>query len=491
MSFPNDFLWGGAIAANQCEGAWDIDGKGPSTADTAPYFGSKQDYEDYTAFHLMSKEDVITSLKDTEGCYPKRFGIDFYHRYKEDIAMFAQMGFKVLRLSIAWSRIFPHGDEAEPNEEGLQFYDNVFDECLHYGIRPLVTLSHYETPLGLALDYGGWSNRKMITFYEKYVKTVFTRYQNKVKYWITFNEINVIQHSLYVGGAILKEYTTDNLLQDQYQAAHHLFVASALAVKWGHEIIKDGKIGCMLARREAYPATSRPEDVYQSIKEDQSNLFFTDVQIRGTYPRYIQKYFNDNKVQIIKESGDDELLRTYTADFLSISYYMTVLSQAIITDETEITVGNLVNGVKNPHLESSHWGWQKDPLGLRICLNRLYDRYQLPIFIVENGLGEIDVVTKDKKIHDTYRIDYLREHIKAIEGAIQDGVEILGYTTWGCIDIVSMSTSEMSKRYGFIYVDLDNEGNGTLERIRKDSFYWYKQVLASNGSILIENKDKR
>lgn len=484
MDFPDTFLWGGALAANQCEGAWNVDGKGPSTADTAPYFGSKQDYEDYVAFHSMSKEDVKTALLDEQGCYPKRYGIDFYHRYKEDIKLLAEMGFKVLRLSIAWSRIYPHGDEAVPNEKGLQFYDDLFDTCLAQGIEPLVTLSHYETPIGLATDYGGWSNRKMISFYERYAKTVFTRYKNKVKYWITFNEINVIQHSLYVGGAILKEFTSNNPLQDQYQAAHHLFVASALAVKWGHEIIPDSRIGCMLARREAYPATCRPEDVLQALEEDQSNLFFTDVQIRGYYPSYMNRFFSKNKITIHKEAGDEELLREYTCDFLSISYYMTVLAQAEIDEDTEMTVGNLVNGVKNPYLASSSWGWQKDPVGLRICLRKLYDRYQIPLFIVENGLGEKDELTEDGKIHDPYRIAYLKDHILAMKEAIADGVDLLGYTTWGCLDIISMSTSEMSKRYGFIYVDLDDDGKGSLQRIRKDSFYWYKKVIQSNGGDL-------
>ena len=484
MTFSNDFLWGGAIAANQCEGAWNVDGKGPSIADTAPYFKNKQDYEDYVCFHMMSKDDVFDCLNDQEGCYPKRTGIDFYHHYQEDIRLFAGMGFKVLRMSIAWSRIFPHGDEEEPNELGLQFYDKVFDECLKYGIQPLVTLSHYETPLGLALDYGGWLNRKTISFYEKYVKTVFERYKDKVKYWITFNEINVILHSLYVGGAILKEYTSDNLDQDCFQAIHHLFLASSLAVKWGHEIIQDSHIGCMIARREAYPATCHPEDVLQCLDEDQMNLFFTDVQLRGYYPRYMNRYFKEHQIVIHKEAGDDELLRQYTCDFLSISYYMSVLSKKHIDENTEIAVGNLVKGVINPCLESSTWGWQKDPIGLTIALRELYDRYQVPLFIAELGLGEKDVLTKDYKVHDDYRIDFLRDYIQGAKDAVEAGVDLFGLTVWGCIDIVSMSTSEMSKRYGFIYVDVDDLGEGSYQRYKKDSYDWYNKVIESNGEEL-------
>ncbi len=484
MSFKEGFLWGGAIAANQCEGAWNVDGKGPSIADTAPYFGENQDHDNYVCFQDMSKEDVYACLNDQQGIYPKRWGIDFYHRYKEDIQMFAEMGFNVLRMSIAWSRIFPNGDEEFPNEKGLQFYDDVFDECLKYGIQPLVTLSHYETPLGLSLHYGGWLNRKTVYFYEKYVTTVFKRYQNKVKYWITFNEINNILSGLYVGGGILKDYTTDNRKQDTYQAIHHLFLGSALAVKKCHEIIPDAMIGCMIARRESYPASAKPEDNLVCFEESQENLFFTDVQMRGYYPSFIYKTWQENHVNIIKQKEDDQILLDGKCDFVSMSYYMTVVSQAKIDENTEMVSGNDMHGIKNPYLESSSWNWQKDEIGLRIALRRLYDRYQKPIFIAEIGLGEKDEIAPDGKIHDSYRIDFLRDYIRMAGKAVDDGVDLFGITCWGCIDLVSMSTSEMSKRYGFIYVDVDNYGKGTYRRMKKDSYYWYKKVIQSNGKEL-------
>ncbi|MCR1231522.1 glycoside hydrolase family 1 protein [Streptococcus suis] len=484
--FPKGFLWGGATAANQYEGGWNLGGRGPATSDT--YIAVDPDKrKDMSHFGKpVSRADVEFALADQEGLYPKRWGSDFYHRYKEDIALFAEMGFKTFRLSIAWSRIFPKGDELEPNEEGLAFYDAVFNELNKYGIEPLVTLSHYEFPLHLALEYGGWKNRKVIEFFVRYAETVFKRYQGKVKYWLTFNEINILGMVGYLSGGLLFE-DGKNDLEAMYQAVHHQFIASSLATKAAHEIDPENKVGCMLARMENYAATCNPDDVLAALKKDQENLFYTDVQVRGAYPSYMKRFFKENNIQVVFEPGDEAILKQYPVDFMSFSYYMTSITRAL-PDKDKATAGNLILGEANPYLEASDWGWQIDPVGLRITLNKLYDRYQVPLFIVENGLGALDKEEEDGSIEDSYRISYLEKHIQQMYEAIEDGVELMGYTPWGCIDLVSASTSEMSKRYGFIYVDADDQGKGSFDRSRKASFYWYKDVIASNGANVLTEK---
>ncbi|MEF2966666.1 6-phospho-beta-glucosidase [Paenibacillus sp. M1] len=481
IGFPQNFLWGGATAANQLEGAYNEGGKGLSSADMVVYVPKEKRTEGH-AIEITSRqiEKILAGELDHER-FPKRYGIDFYHRYKEDIALFAELGFKVFRLSINWARIFPNGDDALPNEAGLQFYDHVFDELHKYGIEPLVTLSHYETPLGLTHKYNGWAGREAIGHFTRYAETVFTRYKNKVKYWITFNEINMMTVSPFTAGGVVID-RADNKLQTIYQALHHQFVASSLATKLCHAIIPGAKIGCMLARLESYPATCSPKDVLKALHENQLNLFFTDVQARGEYPGYMERYFAENDIVVRKETGDDEILKAHTVDFISFSYYMSLTISA--DPNGEKAEGNLFGGVKNPYLETSDWGWQIDPTGLRITLNHFYDRYHKPLFIVENGLGAYDKVEEDGSVHDGYRIDYLRRHIEQMKETIADGVDLIGYTSWGPIDLISMSTSEMSKRYGFIYVDQDDEGNGTLKRSKKDSFEWYKRVIATNGEEL-------
>jgi len=468
MAFQNNFLWGGAVAANQCEGAYNEDGKGLSTQDVAPK----------GVMGAITKEPTKDNMK--------LIGIDFYHRYKDDVKLFAEMGFKTFRTSIAWSRIFPNGDDATPNEKGLQFYDDLFDECLKYGIEPLVTISHYETPLALAKNYDGWVNRKLIGFFENYVRTIFERYKNKVKYWLTFNEINSVMHFPYMSGGILTD--KDKLTkQDLYQAIHHELVASALAVKIGHEIMPNAKVGCMILGVPNYPLTSHPSDVLEAMKQDRGNLYFADIHVRGAYPKYFDKYFKENNIKIIMEPGDEEILKN-TVDFISFSYYMS--SCATANPEKKLAgKGNLIPGVPNPYLEASAWGWQIDPQGLRYMLNLLYDRYQKPLFIVENGLGAIDELVTDengnKTVNDDYRIKYLNDHLVQVSEAIDEGVEVMGYTTWGCIDLVSASTAELRKRYGFIYVDRNDDGSGTLERYKKKSFNWYKEVISTNGKSLV------
>ncbi|MFC2316350.1 MAG: glycoside hydrolase family 1 protein, partial [Selenomonas massiliensis] len=409
--------------------------------------------------------------------------IDFYHRYREDIALFAEMGFKVFRTSIAWSRIFPNGDDAEPNEAGLQFYDDLFDECRKYGIEPLVTISHYETPLHLAKAYNGWMNHDLIGIYERYVQTIFARYRRKVKYWLTFNEINSVLHEPLLSGGILTP-KSELSLQDLYQACHHEFVASALATKIGHEIIPEAQIGCMILAMPTYPLTPAPDDMIAVMRAEHFNDFFGDMHVRGVYPGYMKRYFRENGIEIRATEEELRLLREYTVDFVSFSYYVSICEGAGGTAGG----GNLLGGKKNPYLTASAWGWQIDPQGLRLVLNRYYDRWQKPLFIVENGLGAKDVLVSDgaggRTVEDDYRIDYLNDHLVQVEEAVADGVPVMGYTTWGCIDLVSASTAQMSKRYGFIYVDRNDDGTGTLARYRKKSFYWYKDVIATNGGSL-------
>ncbi|SFD36520.1 glycoside hydrolase family 1 protein [Clostridium uliginosum] len=463
-NFPENFLWGGAIAANQCEGAYNVDGKGLSVQDVAP--------------RGIKAGPTLEPTQDNM----KLIGIDFYHHYKEDIKLFAEMGFKVFRLSIAWSRIFPMGDEKEPNEKGLQFYDDVFDECLKYGIQPLVTLSHYETPLHLSKSYDGWKSREMIGFFQHYARMVFKRYKDKVKYWLTFNEINSITHAPFLSGGI---YTPLEELskQDIYQAIHHELVASAMAVKMCHEIIPDAQIGCMILGMPVYPMTPAPDDVWATLNKERENFFFSDIQVRGQYPSYAKRFFKESNIELNITAEDKELLKN-TVDFISFSYYMSICESSDASIESG--EGNIIGGVPNPYLEASEWGWQIDPKGLRYYLNVLYDRYQKPLFIVENGLGAIDELVEledgTKTVLDDYRISYLRDHLVQVAEAIEDGVELMGYTSWGCIDLVSFTTAQLKKRYGFIYVDRHDDGTGTLKRYEKKSFNWYKEVIASNGA---------
>lgn len=465
--FPKNFLWGGAVAANQCEGAYNEDGKGLSIQDVLPR-GIKGP---------RTAEPTPDNMK--------LIGIDFYHRYQEDIKLFAEMGFQVFRLSIAWSRIFPKGDEAEPNEKGLEFYDKVFDECHKYGIEPLVTLSHYETPLYLSEHYDGWVNPKMIEFYEKYVRTVFKRYKGKVKYWLTFNEINSILNSPFMSGGIStpKEELTESQL---YQAIHHELVASAMAVKIAHEINPENKVGCMILSMPVYPLTPDPADVIQAMEESHLQDMFTEIHVRGKYPGYMKRYMREHDIQVKFAPEDEDILKN-TVDFISFSYYVSVCATA----DAEKNIrgeGNLLGGVPNPTLKASEWGWQIDPRGLRFIMNQFWDKYQKPLFIVENGLGARDVPVDDRKggktVEDDYRINYMREHLLQVEEAIEDGVNVMGYTCWGCIDLVSASTAELAKRYGLIYVDRNDDGSGSLNRYRKKSFYWYQKVIETNGGCL-------
>lgn len=473
MSFPKNFLWGGATAANQAEGAWNVDGKGASISDHNRA-GSR------TSSTRRTFDKVINT---DEYYYPSHTGIDMFHRYKEDIALFAEMGFKVYRLSIAWTRIFPNGDETEPNEAGLQFYDDLFDELIKHNIEPLVTISHFELPYHLGETYDGFLDKRTIDFYEKYAVTLFKRYKDKVKYWLTFNEINfgTLEHGKRINGLFNREYT----VEEQYQALHNVFVASSKAVIAGHAINPDFKIGCMLAYITMYPKTCKPEDVLKTQEaNDRLNYFCGDVQVKGKYPYFMTRFFEKEKIDLKASSEEMALISEGTVDYYTFSYYMSTCITSDIDERNDKTGGNLFGGVSNEYLETSDWGWQIDPVGLRYTLNQIYSRYEVPLMVVENGLGAFDKVETDGTINDDYRIEYFKKHIEEMSNAIDDGVDLIGYTPWGCIDLISAGTGEMSKRYGFIYVDRDDEGNGTLDRTPKKSFYWYQKVIETNGAEL-------
>ena len=466
MGFRKDFLWGGATAAHQCEGAWNVAGKGINTAD------------------IMTSGSVdfprrITEKIEEGTYYPSHNAVNHYYRFKEDIALFAEMGFKAYRLSINWARIFPNGDDEEPNEEGLSHYDEVFDECIKYGIEPIVTISHYETPLGIQ-KFGAWGNRKMVDVYIKYCKTLFDRYKGKVKYWITFNEMNFITIVPWGASGI----PVDSGDEEQMIAIYHQFLASALAVKLGHEIDSNYKIGSMYGCLFSYPNSCNPEDIEADRDIMHSMLFYCDVPARGYYPAYKIKELERKKIVLPILEGDDEILRNGRIDFLAYSYYFTLVCGKE-TKGIKMDCGKMVTGYNNPYLTATPWGWTIDPKGLRHSLNLLYDRYQIPLMIVENGLGTSDILEKDGTVHDDYRINYFREHISEMKKAVDiDGVDLLGFTSWGCIDSVSAGTGEMKKRYGFIYVDVNDLGVGTFNRYKKDSFEWYKKVIKTNGEDL-------
>ena len=478
MSFPVNFMWGGATAANQFEGGWNEGGRGVSVAD-------------HMTNGTNTRPRQITRDLQDDLYYPNHKASDFYHHYKEDIALMKEMGYKVYRMSISWSRIFPTGIEQQPNEEGLAFYDAVFEELHKAGIEPLVTISHYENPYYLTEQFNGWVDRRLVDYYLHYCETIFNRYKGKVHYWLTFNEINAGMYpfGIYSGLGILNKGTTNmndqvDIPQQRFQALHHQFLASAKAVQLGHSIDPKNRIGCMVAITPNYAYSANPED---QIKNQQSwqycNYYCGDVQVRGAYPAFAKRIWAENGVTVEMQPGDAEILRNGTVDFFSFSYYM---SGCVSTDETLLrTNGNLFGGVKNPYLNASDWGWQIDPMGLRYTLNELYNHYQVPLMVVENGLGAFDTLEADGSIHDPYRIDYLRAHIEQMKKAVEeDGVDLMGYTPWGCIDLVSASTGEMAKRYGFVYVDADDSGNGTFKRYKKDSFYWYKKVIETNGEAL-------
>ena len=504
--FPEDFLWGGATSAAQIEGGRCEDGKGLSHLDYVYYRGPKR------PCNFMLLDDYKKArIEEATLNFPNRRGIDFYHRYKEDIALLAEMGFKSFRMSVSWTRLFPTGKEEKPNPEGVEFYHNVFRELHKYGIEPLVTMIHYEMPYGFVDEGNGWETDMIIPYAVKYMKFLIDEYKDEVKYWLTFNEINMVNAVPFLGGGIILDrpdptskidfdsYTptpeitferkgpppTANFArwdQASHQALHHQFIASAMVVKYAHETAPNCLIGNMFNLHHLYPETSSPKDAYRAHEETEFNMLFCDVMAKGYYPAWMLSWYKKHNINIKWYDNYEEILTNGKVDFISLSYYLSTVVTADPARQEKI--GSFIRFLRNKYLETSDFGWQIDPIALRISLNELRDRFNLPIYIVENGIGAFEELGEDKTVHDDYRISYLRSHIEAIADAIEDGVDVIGYTPWGCIDLVSCSLVSMSKRYGFVYVDADDEGNGTYDRYRKDSFYWYKKVIASNGEDL-------
>lgn len=476
--FPKDFLWGGAVAACQIEGAYDVDGRGLSTSDIHRY-DKEMDRAHIEKEGGGTLAQIKAAMNDKEGYYPKRYGIDFYHTYKSDLALLKEMGFKAFRTSISWSRIFPKGDEEEPNEKGLQFYDALIDEIIKDGMEPVITMSHYDIPLYLVTEYGGFANRKVAEFFVRYAKVLLKRFKGKVKYWIVCNQVNLVPTVQFGSLGIYDDQTTPDKMEElMYQAVHNQFVACAKIKKLASSIDPNAVLGTMIADGTLYPATCKPEDIVMTMQKNRMQYFFTDVQLRGEYPVYALHYFEEKGIHLDITPEEEQLLKDNTLEFLAISYYYTR-----ICDSTKNSMKPF-EGEQNPYLKPTPWEWRADPLGLYNTLSQLSDRYQIPIMIAENGLGAIDTVEEGGSIHDVYRIEYLREHIMQMKRAILDGADVFAYLSWGPIDIVSSSSAEMSKRYGYIYVDLDDYGQGSGKRIKKDSFYWYKEVISSNGEKL-------
>ena len=477
MAFPKDFLWGGATANAQYEGGYNEGGRGLSQIDFCECIGKNKGGTEYS--HELSYERYLYNKEhQDEMNLPFRRGTDFYHRYKEDIALLAEMGARTFRMSISWSRIYPTGEEEEPNREGLDFYHRVFQELRSHNIEPLVTMVHYEVPIALVEKYNGWENPKTVELFVRYGKTLIDEYKDEVKYWVTFNEVNWSVVTPYGATGVFTELSKKDRLSCMHQALHHELIANALLVKYCHQVSPDAKIGVMVGKFEIYPLTPNPLDVANAYKEARLNTFYFDVAVRGFYPAYMKKYYQDYNISIDWYENYEEILKGDSIDFLAISYYNSNVITADI--DSAKSKDNILVSPDNPYLKKTDWGGLIDPVGFTITLEELYDKYQKPIFVVENGLGAFDEF-KDGKVHDDYRIAFHREHVKAMQKAIDDGVEVLGYTTWGIVDLVSASGGQMCKRYGFIYVDADDDGNGSYDRYRKDSFYWYQKVCRSNG----------
>lgn len=477
--FPDHFLWGGATSAAQIEGGFAEGGRGPSHLDYLHHIPPSQRHG-RNLMQMTEAEYEDNKKHAGQRNLAFRRGSDFFHHAEEDIRLLGEMGFKTYRMSISWSRLFPTGTESEPLPEGVAFYHKVFQACRRYHIEPLVTMIHYDMPADLTETFNGWENPKVIDYFLHYTRFLIDEYKQEVRFWLTFNEINMICWSPYLGGGMFVEKSQRNRLSCIHQALHHQFIASALTVKYAHDTAPEIKIGNMTQRSQLYPLTCKPEDVLLTLKSDQFNLFFNDVMVFGEIPYFIKKYYDDHDIHIDPVENYEAILKAGTVDFISFSYYFT----SVVNSEDQEPAENFVKQQKNPYLKESDWGWTIDPTGLRIALNQLYDRYHLPCFVSENGLGARDEISADGKIHDDYRIAYLRDHIRAMQDALSDGVELMGYTVWGCIDLISMSDIQMSKRYGMIYVDADDEGRGTYQRMKKDSFDWYKKVIAANGSDL-------
>ncbi|KAB2331085.1 glycoside hydrolase family 1 protein [Bacillus mesophilum] len=471
--FPKDFLWGAASAAYQVEGAWDKDGKGPSVWD------------------VFVRNEGVT-YKGTNG----DVAVDHYNRYKEDVALMAEQGLKTYRFSIAWSRIYPTGN-GEVNEKGLQFYDDLIDELLKYNIEPMITLYHWDIPQSLMDQYGGWESRQVIEDFNEYAITLYKRYGDRVKYWISLNEQNYFISYGYET-ALHPPAVKDR--KRMYAANHIANLANAKVIQSFRKYVPDGKIGPSFAYKPYYPVDSNPQNILAfENSEDLNNYYWMDMYAWGRYPVTAWKFLEENGLAPEIEEGDFELLASAKPDFMGVNYYRTTTVEENPKDGgVDIGVKN-VTGKKgstkhsgmpgmfkttnNPHVESTNWDWDIDPQGLRIGLRRIATRYQLPVLITENGLGEFDALEEGDVVNDDYRIDYLKSHIQAIQDAMSDGVEVLGYCAWSFTDLLSWLNG-YQKRYGFVYVNREEDDEKDLRRIKKKSYHWYKEVIAENGENL-------
>ncbi|KAF0367668.1 family 1 glycosylhydrolase [Pediococcus acidilactici] len=477
--FPKNFLWGGAQAASQADGAYRDDGKGLNSSDVQPFLkGLSNEEIQKIEVQGMTLAQAKAGVTDQEHYYPKRYGIDFYHTYESDIDLLSEMGFKTFRTSLDWSRIFPNGDDEEPNVAALEHYSKMIDYLLSKNIEPIITMNHYETPLNITFKYGGWPNKDVIPMFEKFGKTLLDWFGDRVKYWIVVNQINMVQTEPWLSvGVAADQY--DNLAEALYQSTHNQMVAAAWIKNYAKSLNHPNlNIGTMVADGTVFPATAKPADVVLALQHNRMQYMFTDVQFRGAYPKFAQNYFADHDIKLAITDAEMKLIKENPMDFLGISYYY---SQMVDSTKNKYEVNDIT---PNPYLKASPWGWAIDPQGFYNTLSQYADRYGKPIIIAENGIGMYDELTEDKKVHDDYRVDYLRQHIEQVGRAIHDGANVIAYCAWGPIDIVSCSSQQMSKRYGFIYVDLDDEGNGTGARYKKDSFTWYKKVIATNGEEL-------
>ena len=477
--FPKNFLWGGAQAASQADGAFQADGKGLNSSDVQPYLQGLSNKELQAAESQgMTLNEVKKNSQDTENYYPKRFGIDFYHTYKEDLQLLANAGFTTFRTSLDWSRIFPNGDDEKPSEKALRHYSDMIDCMVQLGIEPIITMNHYETPINITLKYGGWPNKKVIPLFVKFGKVLLDWFGDRVKYWIVVNQINMVQIEPWLSVGVASDQYL-NQEQALYQAMHNQIVGAAEIKNYARSLNNPNiHIGTMVADGTVYPASSKPDDVILAMQQNRMQYFVTDVQFRGKYPKFALNYFNDKNIELDITQNEMKLINENRMDFLAISYYYSRM-----VDSTKNKMQPADN-LQNPNLKQSSWGWAIDPQGLYNTLSQYYDRYQKPIIIAENGLGAYDKLERDKKVHDSYRSEYLSMHIEQVGRAIHDGAEVIAYCAWGPIDIVSCSSQQMSKRYGFVYVDIDDNGQGSKKRYLKDSYFWYKQVINSNGKYI-------
>jgi 6-phospho-beta-glucosidase len=468
-SFPADFLWGAASAAYQVEGAWDEDGKG------------------------LSVWDVFTKIpgKTFQGSNGD-VAVDHYHRYKEDIALMAEMGLKAYRFSVSWPRIYPRG-RGEINEAGIQFYSQLIDELLSNGIEPILTLYHWDVPQALMEEYGAWESRQIIEDFTSYCITLYKYFGDRVRYWVSLNEQNYNFHHGFLT-AMHPPGVKDR--KRFYEANHIAFLANAKTIDAFRHHVPKGKIGPSFAYSPAYPLTSKPSDVLAfENAEAFTNDWWLDVYCRGRYPEAAFRHLSEQELAPTIRDGDLELLQKGIPDFLGVNYYQTITYEANplsgIAEGTLNTTGQKGSGQetgipglyktkRNPHVETTNWDWAIDPVGLRIGLRRLASRYQLPIMITENGLGDFDVLEASDAVNDVPRIAYLRSHIEQCRQAISDGVDLIGYCVWSFTDLLSWLNG-YQKRYGLVYVNRDESDPKDLRRIRKQSFYWYRDVINANG----------